>query len=201
MSKRINCPTCNSMTFTYTGETEKNCKLCGTKWDDYGNVVHSQPMSRNDAYEAIIAEESQFESQTTSNMENQQTQPQAATSPTLSLIQQLKFKLEDVVKEQENIINKQLERIAELEQPQQQQNTLTEDAAKKLLDYLHERIIDEIEDRMGGEYVEISIGGYSESIGMDDICGLPYISTPQLKEIGDAFIDAGIKVLSENNND
>ena len=207
MKPRFNCPTCNSVNFTYTGETEKCCKLCGTKWDDYGNVVYSQPLSRNDAYEDIIAEESQLESQTqnTSNMENSQnTQPQATPSLVLSPVQQLNFniadlnetamKLEDVIASQERRL---MELEAELESKKQQQNTLTEEAAKQLIEALHDQVMSEIEENFSGEYVDVEIGSYSDSVRLDSIFSLPFIRTPKISDMGDAFIDAGIKVLPE----
>lgn len=207
MKPRFNCPTCNSVNFTYTGETEKCCKLCGTKWDDYGNVVYSQPLSRSDVYEDIIAEESQLESQTqnTSNMENSQnTQPQAIPSLILSPVQQLNFniadlnetamKLEDLVASQERRI---LELEAELESKKQQQNTLTQEAARNLVERLHEQVVSEIEEKYSGEYVDIEIGSYSDSVRLENIFDLPYSRTPSLNDMGDAFIDAGIKVLPE----
>lgn len=207
MKPRFNCPACNSVNFTYTGETEKCCKLCGTKWDDYGNVVYSQPLSRNDVYEDIIAEESQLESQTqnTSNMENSQnTQPQATPSLVLSPVQQLNFniadlnetamKLEDVIASQERRL---MELEAELESKKQQQNTLTEEAAKQLIEALHDQVMSEIEENFSGEYVDVEIGSYSDSVRLDSIFSLPFIRTPKISDMGDAFIDAGIKVLPE----
>lgn len=215
MKPRFNCPTCNSVNFTYTGETEKCCKLCGTKWDDYGNVVHPQPVSRSEAYEDIINEESQLESQTqnNSNMENSQnTQPQAIPSLILSPVQQLNFniadlketamKLEDVIASQERRLmelERELEserRIMELES-KQQQNTLTEEAAKQLIEALHDQVMSEIEETFSGEYVDIEIGSYSDSVRLDNIFSFPFIRTPKLSDMGDAFIDAGVKVVSE----
>ena len=76
---RFNCPTCNSGNFTYTGETEKVCKLCGTKWDDFGNVVYSHPVSRSEAYEDLIRDE---ESQ--DNQSQVQSQVQSQTQPAMS---------------------------------------------------------------------------------------------------------------------
>ena len=207
MKPRFNCPACNSVNFTYTGETEKWCMRCGTKWDDYGNVVYSQPLSRNDVYEDIIAEESQLESQTqnTSNMENSQnTQPQATPSLVLSPVQQLNFniadlnetamKLEDVIASQERRL---MELEAELESKKQQQNTLTEEAAKQLIEALHDQVMSEIEENFSGEYVDVEIGSYSDSVRLDSIFSLPFIRTPKISDMGDAFIDAGIKVLPE----
>lgn len=211
MKPRFNCPTCNSVNFTYTGETEKCCKLCGTKWDDYGNVVHPQPMSRSEAYEDIVNEESQLESQTqnNSNMENSQnTQSQEIPSLILSPVQQLNFniadlketamKLEDVIASQERRLMEledELSRI--LESKQQQQNTLTEEAAKQLIEALHDQVMSEVEETFSGEYVDIEIGSYSDSVRLDNIFSFPFIRTPKLSDMGDAFIDAGVKVVSE----
>jgi hypothetical protein len=202
MNQRFKCPTCNSVNFTFTGETERCCNLCGTKWDDYGNVVHSQPLSRSEAYEDIINEESQ--PQTTSVMDNQQTQPQATPSLILSPVQQLNFniadlndtamKLEELVASQERRL---IELEAELESKKQQQNTLTQQAARNLVERLHEQIVDEIEEKYSGEYVDIEIGSYSDSVRLDNIIDLPFMRTPSINDMGDAFIDAGIKVLPE----
>ena len=162
------------------------------------------PLSRSEAYEAIIAEESQ----SYTNMENSQnTQPQATPSLILSPVQQLNFniadlnetamKLEDVITEQENIIKQQLERIAELESKQQQQNTLTEEAAKLLIAILHDQIISEVEESFSGEFIDIEIGSYSDSIRLDSVFDLPFIRTPRLSDLADAFVDAGVNVISE----
>jgi hypothetical protein len=212
MNPRFNCPTCNSVNFTYTGETEKCCKLCETKWDDYGNVVHPQPISRSEAYEDIINEESQ----SNTIMDNQQTQPQAIPSLILSPVQQLNFniadlnetamKLEDVIASQERRLmelERELEserRIMELES-KHQQNTLTEEAAKQLIEALHDQVMSEVEETFSGEYVDIEIGSYSDSVRLDNIFSFPFIRTPKLSDMGDAFIDAGIKVLNKNNED
>ena len=92
MNKRFNCPTCNSVNFTYTGETEKCCRLCETKWDDYGNVVHPQPMSRNEAYEDIIRDE-----------ESQDNQPQVQSQTPTTMSQQLTR--EQLIAQAESILN------------------------------------------------------------------------------------------------
>ena len=189
MNQRFKCPKCNSVNFTFTGETERCCNLCGTKWDDYGNVVHSQPLSRSEAYEDIINEESQ---------------PQATPSLILSPAQQLNLniadlnetamKLEELVASQERRL---IELEAELESKKQQQNTLTKEAARNLVERLHEQIVDEIEEKYSGEYVDIEIGSYSDSVRLDNIIDLPFMRTPNINDMGDAFIDAGIKVLPE----
>lgn len=205
MNKRLNCPTCNSVNFTID-ETEKCCKLCGTKWNDWGAIVHPAPLSRSEAYEDIINEESQ--SQTTSIMDNQQTQPQAIPSLILSPVQQLNFniadlnetamKLEDLVASQERRL---LELERELESKQQQQNTLSEDAARKLLARLHEMLVDYAEEEYNQQWVDIAFGDYSDSVRLNQVKDFPYLRQPDLNELSDAFYDAGIKVLDENNED
>lgn len=104
------------------------------------------------------------------------------------------MKLEDLVASQERRIM-ELER--ELESKQQQQNTLTEEAAKQLIEALHDQVMSEIEENFSGEYIDIEIGSYSDSVRLDSIFSLPFIRTPKLSDMGDAFIDAGVKVLSE----
>lgn len=210
MKPRFNCPTCNSVNFTYTGETEKCCRLCETKWDDYGNVVHPQPVSRSEAYEDIINEESQLESQpqTTSVMDNQQTQPQAIPSLILSPVQQLNFniadlnetamKLEDLVASQERRL---IELERELESKQQQQNTLSRESARKLLARLHEMLVDYAEEEYNQRWVDIEFGNYSDSVRLNQVQDFPYLRQPDLNDLTDAFYDAGIKVLDENNED
>jgi len=189
MNPRFKCPTCNSVNFTFTGETERCCNLCGTKWDDYGNVVHSQPLSRSEAYEDIINEESQ---------------PQATPSLVLSPVQRLNLniadlnetamKLEELVASQERRL---IELEAELESKKQQQNTLTQQAARNLVERLHEQVVSEVEEKFKGEYVNIEIGGYSEQVESLWIIDLPSMRIPSINDMGDAFIDAGIKVLPE----
>lgn len=204
MDKRLNCPTCNSVNFTYTGETEKCCKLCGTKWDDYGNVVHPQPISRSEAYEDIINEESQ--SQTTSIMDNQQTQPQAIPSLILSPVQQLNFNIADLnetAMKIEDLIATQERRILELEDKlkQQQQNALSQESARKLLARLHEMLVDYAEEEYNQKWVDIEFGNYSDSVRLNQVQDFPYLRQPDLNDLTDAFYDAGIKVLDENNED
>lgn len=210
MNKRFNCPTCNSVNFTYTGETERCCKLCGTKWDDYGNVVHPQPISRSEAYEDIINEESQLESQsqTTSIMDNQQTQPQAIPSLILSPVQQLNFNIADLnetAMKVEDLVASQERRLLELEdklkQQQQQQNTLSRDSAQKLLARLHEMLVDYAEEEYNQRWVDIAFGDYSDSVRLNQVQEFPYLRQPDLNDLTDAFYDAGIKVLDENNED
>lgn len=137
-------------------------------------------------------------------MDNQQTQPQATPSIVLSPVQQLNFniadlndtamKLEDLVASQERRL---IELEAELEAKKQQQNTLTQQAARNLVERLHEQVVDEIEEKFKGEYVDIEIGSYSDSVRLGNIIDLPSIRTPKVSDMGDAFIDAGIKVLPE----
>jgi len=204
MNPRFNCPTCNSVNFTYTGETEKCCKLCETKWDDYGNVVHPQPISRSEAYEDIINEESQ----SNTIMDNQQTQPQAIPSLILSPVQQLNFniadlnetamKLEDLIASQERRL---IELERELESKQQQQNTLTQESARKLLARLHEMLVDYAEEEYNQKWVDIEFGNYSDSVRLNQVQDFPYLRQPDLNDLTDAFYDAGIKVLNENNED
>jgi hypothetical protein len=93
---RFNCPTCNSRNYTFTGETEKTCKLCGTKWDDFGNVVYSHPVSRSEAYEDLIRDE---ESQ--DNQSQVQSQFQSQTQPAMS--QQLTR--DELIAQAESILN------------------------------------------------------------------------------------------------
>lgn len=208
MKPRFNCPTCNSVNFTYTGETERCCKLCETKWDDYGNVVHPQPISRSEAYEDIINEESQ----SNTIMDNQQTQPQAIPSLILSPVQQLNFniadlnetamKLEDVIASQERRLMEledELSRI--IESKQQQQNTLSRESARKLLARLHEMLVDYAEEEYNQKWVDIEFGNYSDSVRLNQVQDFPCLRQPDLNDLTDAFYDAGIKVLDENNED
>ena len=200
MNPRMNCPTCNSTSFSYTGETEKTCNRCGTAWDDYGNVAYNQPMSRSDAYEAIIAEESQ----SYTNMDNQQTQPQATLSHILSPVHQLHFNIADLnetAMKLEDVIASQERRIMELESKQQQQNTLSQESARKLLARLHEMLVDYAEEEYNQKWVDIAFGDYSDSVRLNQVQEFPYLRQPNLNDLTDAFYDAGIKVLDENNED
>lgn len=155
------------------------------------------PLSRSEAYEAIIAEESQ----SYTNMENSQnTQPQATPSPSLSPVQQLNFNIADLKEtamKLQDLVESQERRIIELESKQQQQNTLTEEAAKLLIAILHDQIISEVEESFSGEYIDIEIGSYSDSIRLDSVFELPFIRTPRLSDLADAFVDAKVNVVSE----
>ena len=208
MKPRFNCPTCNSVNFTYTGETERCCKLCETKWDDYGNVVHPQPISRSEAYEDIINEESQ----SNTIMDNQQTQPQAIPSLILSPVQQLNVKIADLnetAMKLEDVIASQERRLMELEDElsriieskQQQQNTLSRESARKLLARLHEMLVDYAEEEYNQKWVDIEFGNYSDSVRLNQVQDFPCLRQPDLNDLTDAFYDAGIKVLDENNED
>lgn len=177
MNKQLNCPKCNSVNFTYTGETEKCCKLCGTKWDDYGNVVYNQPMSRNDVYEAIIAEESQLESQTqnNSNMENTQETPNAnSLRSKLDSIRSLIDQASQTLNNLENIIQEQKRKIEELES-KSSSNVISRSFVQDIVDIVDGLASSQVEREFRDNYVSIQFGDYTDEIRLDNVMDAPSI--------------------------
>lgn len=140
-------------------------------------MINETPLSRSEAYEAIIAEESQLESQTqtTTNMENtQETQNSDSVVTRLEAIRSLASQATDMINHLENIIHNQKLKIAELES-KPNNNVISRKAIREIVEIIDGLASSQVESELEDQYISIQFGDYSDDIKLSSIVNAPSI--------------------------
>ena len=139
--------------------------------------MNETPLSRSEAYEAIIAEESQLESQTqtTTNMENtQETLSANSLRSKLDNIKSLADESSRILHHLENIIHEQKRKIEELES-KSSSNVISRSFVQDIVEIVDGLASSQVEREFKGNYVSVQFGDYTDEIRLDNVMDAPSI--------------------------